>query len=951
MMNNHPPLLTALLQEWNALLPSLSLPQTDQFQQELIEVWTASDYVARSCLRYPQALEQLAAADLLNNRYTPGQMAGQLEALLQDVADEEALDVSLRQFRRQQMMRIIWRDITRRADLGETLEDLSELADVCIRCALARLYAWASEQFGVPRDAQCNPQSLIVLGMGKLGARELNLSSDIDLIYSFPEHGQTDGRRKLANEQFFTQLGRKLVNALSKQTVDGFVFRVDMRLRPFGEAGPLATSFGAMEHYYQSQAREWERYAMVKARPITGSAAEQAALMDILRPFVYRRYVDFGAINAIREMKRLIKLEMHKRGMDANIKLGRGGIREIEFIGQAFQLVRGGRDRDLQIRPILQVLATLAEKQLMPAEAVSELSSAYVFLRLTENRIQAWKDEQTHLLPADEAGRERLAGSMLYENWEQFESALNRHREKVDDHFLEVFSTPGENADEPSSGLTIVWDGTDRELAEIGMSEAGFRSPVAGLKLIADFRDAAACRSMSARARGKLDQLMPMLLQAIAACQAPDVTLERLVRLLQSIVRRTAYIDLLLENPGAMNQLVRLGSESSWVVSQLIRHPVLLDELLDPRRLYSPLRRSELDAELSRMLDKVDEEDLEQQMERLRQFADSNRLRTAAADITGVIPLMVVSDYLTEIAEASLQQVVRLAWSHLTARHGRPGGMSTDGMGFAVLGYGKLGGIELGYGSDLDMVFLHDAYPATASTDGDRPVANDIFFARLGQRIVHLLTTRTPSGILYEADMRLRPNGNSGMLVTSLEAFERYQLKDAWVWEHQALVRARPVAGEELLMASFEASRRHILGQPRDAAELRAQVVEMREKMRASLDRSNAEQFDLKQGKGGIADIEFMVQYSVLRWAHEYPGLLDWTDNIRLLESLAAADLLHDLRAELLANAYRVFRAVYHRNALQELPGLVPMEDLAEERNIVAEIWEDLMLTQVLTGE
>ena len=358
MMSNETPLLTALLQEWSALLPGLSLPQTDEFQEELKQVWAASDYVARSCLRYPQVLEQLAASGSLNNAYAPGQMAGQLDELLQDVADEEALAVSLRQFRRQQMLRIIWRDITRRADLGETLEDLSELADVSIRGALARLYAWATEQFGVPRDAQDNPQSLIVLGMGKLGARELNLSSDIDLIYCFPEHGQTDGRRKLANEQFFTQLGRKLVNALSKQTADGFVFRVDMRLRPFGEAGPLAISFGAMENYYQSQAREWERYAMVKARPITGSEAERAALMDVLRPFVYRRYVDFGAINAIREMKRLISLEMHKRGMDANIKLGRGGIREIEFIGQAFQLVRGGRDPDLQIRPILQVLAT-----------------------------------------------------------------------------------------------------------------------------------------------------------------------------------------------------------------------------------------------------------------------------------------------------------------------------------------------------------------------------------------------------------------------------------------------------------------------------------------------------------------------------------------------------------------------------------------------------------------
>ncbi len=938
--------ITALLREWSELQSAFSLPDTQQFEAELRLVWSASDYVARSCLRYPQVLEQLVADGLLDSSYVPGQMARQLDEFLQGVSDEDALVVSLRQFRRQQMLRIIWRDITRKAELSETLEDLSELADVSIQRTLRYFYAWATERSGVPRDAKGNHQSLIVLGMGKLGARELNLSSDIDLIYCFAEHGRTDGKRPLANEQFFTQLGRKLINALSKQTADGFVFRVDMRLRPFGEAGPLAISFGAMENYYHSQAREWERYAMVKVRPVTGSEAEQTTLMDILRPFVYRRYVDFGVINAIREMKRMIRQEMHKLGMDANIKLGYGGIREIEFMGQAFQLVRGGRDTDLQIRPILLVLEKLAAKQLMPAEAVSELASAYHFLRLTENRLQAWKDEQIHLLPEDEAGRKRLADGMLYNDWDAFESDLNRHRDLVESHFHKVFFTPEEDKKRSDSALAVVWGGVDHELAQIELGEAGFRHPEVGLKLLDDFRYSAACRSLSAQARAKLDQLMPNLLQAIASHRDPDTTVERLIHLLQSIVRRTAYIDLLLENPAARDQLVRLGSESSWVVSQLIRHPVLLDELLDPRRLYSPLHRKELDAELDRMLARVDEEDLEQQMERLRQFADSNRLRTAAADITGVIPLMVVSDYLTEIAESSLEQVIRLAWQHLSARHGSPSGMNNEGLGFAVLGYGKLGGIELGYGSDLDMVFLHESYPATAMTDGDKSVANDVFFARLGQRIVHLLTTRTPSGILYEADMRLRPNGNSGMLVTSLSAFERYQLKDAWVWEQQALVRARPVAGDALLMVRFEASRRHILGQKRNTDELRQHVVDMREKMRASLDKGNQGQFDLKQGKGGIADIEFMVQYSVLRWAHEFPRLLDWTDNVRLLESLAEADLLHDQRAELLSNNYRVFRAVYHRNALQELPGLVPAEELIEERRMVANIWDDLMLHQ-----
>jgi glutamate-ammonia-ligase adenylyltransferase len=925
--------LEELLSRW-AEHPQARQLSAEGFRHELRQVWQASDFAAQTCLRYPDLLAALVNAGQLDQVLQAGEMAGQLETALAGVADEDALLPVLRRFRRRQMLRIIWRDICSKASLEETLEDLSELADQCIRQALEHLSSWAQARSGVPRDAQGKPQCLVVLGMGKLGARELNLSSDIDLIFTFPAHGQTDGPRPLSNEQFFTRLGRSLINVLGRMTEDGFVFRVDMRLRPFGEAGPLALSFGAMETYYSSQAREWERYAMIKARPVTGEAAYRDQLLDILRPFVYRRYIDFGAIDAIRDMKRRIQAEMHKRGMDANIKLGRGGIREIEFIGQAFQLVHGGRDRDLQLRPIMDVLRLLQSKMLMGEREVRELTRAYRFLRLAENRLQAWKDEQTHVLPADDEGRLRLAQSMKFASWEEFSKVLEEHRARVEKHFLQVFA----DAEAERHPLEKAWLVEDEARAVRLLESRGYGQPEQLLEKLRDFNRCHACRVLSEGARHKLDRLMPLLMEHVSRVRNPDLTLIRLLELLQAIVQRTAYMDLLLENPQVLEQLVRLGSESRWVVSQLVRYPVLLDELLDPRHLYAPLRRDELKNELATLLSRIDPDDLEQQMERLRQFAAGNRLRTAAADITGSIELMVVSDYLTEIAEVVLEEVLELAWGYLVARHGLPG--EVIGRGFSILGYGKLGGRELGYGSDLDLVFLHADYPTNAMTDGRRSVANDVFYARLGQRIVHLLNTRTPSGVLYETDMRLRPNGESGLLVSSLGGFGKYQLNTAWTWEHQALVRARPVAGDDHLAVRITGMRNQVLRLERDPAELRDQVADMREKMRAGLDRSREDLFDIKQGRGGITDIEFMVQYAVLRWAREYPALTAWTDNIRLLETLADVGVMDPSLGESLVLAYQRFRDTYHHLTLQDQPGLLKGGALEAERRQVMAAWE-----------
>ncbi|MGD8308077.1 MAG: bifunctional [glutamate--ammonia ligase]-adenylyl-L-tyrosine phosphorylase/[glutamate--ammonia-ligase] adenylyltransferase, partial [Chromatiales bacterium] len=851
---------------------------------------------------------------------------------------------ALRELRRHHMVRIVWRDLGGGAGLAETLEDLTALAEACVDGALDPLHRWLLEELGVPRDEEGREQRLVVVGMGKLGARELNLSSDIDLIFAYPADGRVEGGRRLTNEQFFIRLGQKLVQALNVQDADGFVFRVDTRLRPFGEAGPLAVSFAAMEDYYQSQAREWERYAMIKARVVAGDREAGERLTAMLRPFVYRRYLDFGAIESLREMKRLITRELHRRGMDANIKLGPGGIREIEFIGQAFQLIRGGREPDLQEPGILTVLARLKAKGYLPAYVVGELTEAYEVLRLTENRLQAWQDRQTHVLPEDAEGRLRLARSMGEGDWDTFARRLDEHRRRVQGHFDKVFAAPQADEEPVDGPLAELWrSGLQGEGAVRLVHEAGFADAEDAVERLRALRASSGFRGLGSRGRERLDQLMPLLLEAVGSAENPNATLERVLGLLEAVARRTAYLALLVESPMALSQLVKLSSASSWIARQLTRHPLLLDELLDPRRLYAPQRRDALESELETFLGRASPDDLEQQMERLRQFTQSNVLRVAAADIGGVIPLMVVSDYLTEIAEVVVARVLEQAWHDLTPRHGRPAGVLGQDTGFAVVGYGKLGGIELGYGSDLDLVFLHGSRDAGAMTDGARALANDVFYARLGQRMIHILTARTPSGVLYEVDMRLRPNGGAGLLVSSLDAFSDYQSGSAWTWEHQALIRARAVAGDAVVCARFEEIRRDILCRERDPEALRRDVREMRDKMRNQLDKSGPGVLDLKQGPGGIADIEFMVQFSVLRWAHEFPDLVDVPDNIRLLEGLARHRLLEGDAAQRLADAYRAFRAVSHRQTLQELPGLMPEDQLAEERGWVRTAWSAIM--------
>ncbi|MCU1749832.1 bifunctional [glutamate--ammonia ligase]-adenylyl-L-tyrosine phosphorylase/[glutamate--ammonia-ligase] adenylyltransferase [Pseudomonas sp. 6D_7.1_Bac1] len=929
-------------------------------------VTAASDFVIEQSVRDPLMLLELAQSGELDRRFTAGELCTQIAAAVQTATTEDELGRVLRRQRNRQQVRIIWRDLTRQADLIQTCRDLSDMADASIDQAYQWLYQRHCLQFGTPTGRRSGePQHMVILGMGKLGAVELNLSSDIDLIFAYPEGGETVGvKRPLDNQEFFIRLGQRLIKALDPMTVDGFVFRVDMRLRPYGSSGALVLSFNALEQYYQDQGRDWERYAMIKARVVAGDQVAGAQLLDMLRPFVYRRYLDFSAIEALRTMKQLIQQEVRRKGMADNIKLGSGGIREVEFIAQAFQLIHGGRDLSLQQRPLLKVLGTLEGQGYLPPAVVSELREGYEFLRYTEHAIQAIADRQTQMLPHGEHDQARIAFMLGFANWTAFHEQLMYWRGRVDWHFRQVIADPDEEEGEErevvvgGEWLPLWEEAQDEDAACRQLEEGGFVDAPKALKTLASLRSSPQLRAMQRLGRERLDAFIPRLLAQAVEHASPDLVLERVLPLVEAVARRSAYLVLLTENPGALRRLLTLCAASPWIAEQITRFPLLLDELLNEGRLFKPPLAPELAAELRERLTRIPEDDLEQQMEALRHFKLAHRLRVAASEIAGSLPLMKVSDYLTWLAEAILEQVLALAWRQTVAKYGSP--QRIDGTlcdpGFVIVGYGKVGGLELGHGSDLDLVFIHDGDPL-AETDGAKPIDGAQFFTRLGQRIIHLLTTQTNSGQLYEVDMRLRPSGASGLLVSSVGAFERYQENEAWTWEHQALVRARVLVGSQDVGQSFEKVRAKVLGRARDLPKLRQEVSEMRAKMRDNLGSKStgagtaanafeaAAPFDLKQDAGGIVDIEFMVQYAALAWSAVHPSLLRYTDNIRILEGLEEAGLMPAEDASLLREAYKTYRAAAHRQALQNEAGVIPGDQFVAERREVLRIWRELGLS------
>lgn len=827
----------------------------------------------------------------------------------------------IRWIRQRLMAHMIVRDLNGLADFTEVAETTSALAESAIAAAVDFYHDRLVSTYGVPRDSSGTPQQLIVVGMGKLGGRELNVSSDIDLIFAYENEGVTDGEKSVSNQDFFIRLGKKVIAALDDVTADGFVFRVDMRLRPFGSEGALVCNLDALEDYYQNYGREWERYAWIKGRVVYGP---DAALSKVMRPFVFRKYLDFNAYASMRDLKVQIQRDVVQRRLSDNIKLGRGGIREVEFIAQVFQLIRGGQVPDLQIKPTLAVLDCLAARGMLPAPDVVALKESYIYLRNLEHRLMYIDDQQTQDLPDSDTYRGYLLQMVNHADWATFMAELNDHRDRVQRFFDDTFKdAQSENLQQE----TALWQGTlFAAEAEQWLVQHGYTRANDIVHLLQQTRNSQRIQQLPEQSRRRLDQLMPLLLREASQQQSttPDTALIRTLDLLESICRRASYLALLAEFPDALALIVKLCAASPWIAQYVSSHPILLDELLNKQTLFKRFDTAQLKTELTRHMQQL-AGDVEAQMDAMRHFKHANVLKIAAQDLMTALPLEAISDDLSALADVILQVSVQTVWQNLSFKH-------LDTPKFAVIGYGKLGGKELGYVSDLDIIFLYD-------DEADK--AQEIY-ARFAQRLNTWFNTLTNAGLLYETDLQLRPDGNSGLLVSTVQAFSEYQQNKAWVWEHQAITRARFVAGDAAIGEAFERIRHDIICQTRDMNGLKQEIVQMREKMREA-HKPKPGFFDVKQGVGGIIDVEFIVQYLVLAHAASNPQLTDNIGNIALLRRCAQLGLIDSSEiAERVATAYREYRTLIHHVKLQGLEAVVPSEQLQVERGAVSQLWQAL---------
>ncbi|HEY8084498.1 MAG TPA: bifunctional [glutamate--ammonia ligase]-adenylyl-L-tyrosine phosphorylase/[glutamate--ammonia-ligase] adenylyltransferase [Methylophilaceae bacterium] len=879
----------------DTLLDGAAKSIADADQVLLVRACELSPFFLRSLQSDAQLLTTLVEG--LHRSFSADEMSAFVAQI--EITDEATLKRTLRRLRKNVMLRLIARDLNGLADFAEVVAACSTLAELALNVAVQHLHAWQQEIYGHPIGTNGKEQNLIVVGMGKLGGGELNVSSDIDLIFAYAEDGVTDGKNSISDHEYFSRLGKKLIAAIGETTEDGFVFRVDMRLRPDGDSGPLVSSFEALEQYYQSHGREWERYAWIKGRVVAGESRD---IERLLKPFVFRKYLDFGAIAAMRDLKQKIEREVSQRDMYDNIKLGRGGIREVEFVVQVFQLIRGGQAPELQVRPTLQALALLASKGSFEQAVAEGLKQAYIFLRDLEHRLQYLNDAQTQRLPHSDEDRQRIALSMDYANWDDFSAALEMHRKHVAAQFAAVFSeksavekNPAQKATESSVNLwTDIleqerWPEAQQALAALDYQEQA-------VERLRGFAHGVRYRQLPALSQQRIAALMPALLQSISQLHNRGETLGRMLDLLEAICRRANYLALFVEYPQILGMVANICSASPWLSGYLTQHPVLLDELLDTATLYATPDFAALKQELEQRLQGLD---VESQLDILRHFKHTWTFKLAAQDIVGHLPLETLSDYLSALADLLLDAVLRHAWAGLKQAH------RADPR-FALIAYGKLGGKEFGYASDVDVVFLYDD---TAEGAGE-------IYARFAQRINHWLNSPTTAGILYETDLRLRPDGVSGLLVSSIDAFADYQRKRAWVWEHQALTRARFCAGDAAIGQSFETIRHEVLCQARDAVHIAQEVGRMRHKMWHEHPNTSG-LFDIKHDPGGIVDVEFIVQTLVLSDAHAHPELSNNLGNIALLAMAGELGLIPAYLAQEVAQAYRIYRQHQHRLRLQ----------------------------------
>ncbi len=894
---------------------SLQAPITD-FDELLRHARQCSHYLARLLDAEPELQAWLRENRL--SECNPELMQSWLDEY--PAEDEAQLSRTLRRLRKRVLLLLIVRDLGGLCDLSEVMRGMTALAELCVRRAQAFTMQTLVAQYGQPIGSENGTaQELLVISMGKLGGGELNVSSDIDLIFVYPEDGETSGTRTLSNHEFFNRLGRSLIALINDLTADGFVFRVDMRLRPYGDSGPLTMSFAALEEYLVAQGREWERYAWIKARVVSPQDSPRIAELEkLVQPFVFRKYLDFGAFDSMRKLHAQIRAEVARRDRHHNIKLGRGGIREIEFIAQVFQLIRGGRDARLRIRPTQQVLRQLEQDGELGTAVVSRLDSSYVFLRNLEHRLQYLNDQQTQELPEDPAARAIIAVAMGYADFPALLADLDPLREFVSAQFEAVFGAKQEVSE------NSCWhDGSNIEGLSATLANLHYGDVQTLAENLLQFRSGSRYSQLPEISRQRLDTLIPRFLILCAAEQNRDDALRRALALLEAIARRAAYLAFLAEYPQALPGLVRMLAASAWASDYLTQHPILLDELLDTRELYVAPDWSVLDAELTARLNEH-VGDTEREMDALRQFQQAQTFHLLAMDLQGVLPLEKLSDHLSDLADLLLRHVLRLCWRDARNKH-------REHARFAIIAYGKLGGRELGYASDLDLVFLYD---------DTHPDAGQIY-ARLAQRINTLLSSYTAAGRLYEVDLRLRPNGESGLLVSSIEAFGDYQRNHAWVWEHQALTRARYCAGDATVGEQFERIRNEMLCTPRDLTKLRNEVVEMRQKMHDGHPNKTA-LFDIKHDSGGMVDIEFMVQFLVLAYAARYPQLTANSGNLALLDEAAKLGLIETEYSNAVRDLYRELRRIQHQMRLNNQTSCRIGQDRLDTTPVLI-LWQKLL--------
>jgi glutamate-ammonia-ligase adenylyltransferase len=929
------------LAEQGDVLPAKSV-------ESVARLVACSEFAARTILReFPWVIENDASLSGIPK-------AAELDRFVDEIATSDdsvaVVKSRMRRYRNRHLLHVLWREVDSQADLDETLYQLSHLADRLLEAATGYAERQLRPRFGQARNPEGDVIPLVVLGMGKLGGGELNFSSDIDIIFCYSEDGESDGEKTLSAQEYFTRLSRQMIALLDEVTVDGFVFRIDTRLRPFGDSGPPVVSFAALESYLLQHGRDWERYAYVKAKIVGARPCSRVAdelQNNLIRPFVYRRYIDYGVFESVRNMQEMIATDVRRLELADNIKLGPGGIREAEFIVQAMQLVRGGSEPALQCRELQTVLPRLVSERGLGNAAAEEIRAAYRFLRRVENFIQAIRDEQTHDLPRSEIDRERLCMAMGYANWDELVDNLDRNRNLISAQF-ELVAFRGRS--DKSSRQQVY-----RQLLESNASQSSWANELRDLtgadatglaREIVTFATSSATQQVDTVSRQRLRTFLPKLVELVTTSENALSALTRTLAVTERILRRSAYLALLNENQQALSRLVDLCARSQYIANQIARYPVLLDELLDPGIYSDGLTKNDLAAELQQKLGVDANIDSEGRMLVIAQFQRAAMFRIAVADFNDKLTIMKVSDALTWLAEVVLDEALCVAWSDTTARYGVPhyvvDGVSHEA-GFGIIGYGKLGGLELSYGSDLDIVFLHDSKGEKQVTDADKPLENSMFFGRLVRRLVHFLTTQTGSGELYEVDTRLRPDGRSGLLVTNAEAFERYQEENAWTWEHQALLRARAVAGSGEIAKEFERIRRETLVERVHRDKLRDDVIAMRQKMRTELDRSNETHFDLKHGRGGIGDIEFLVQYLVLGEADSHADVIIYSDNIRQLDALIASEILEKDSGERLQEIYKKYRLYVHRRVLDGQKAMCEVKLFYEEREFVMSVWRNFL--------